>query len=221
MIEVRGDAAQEIRTLFFRTWRTLTAERPPDDVRRLTRRRSRPVWVLASQWRTRRSMHREYVLRIRHARGAGSTSPTRTSCPTGACAPRSSTRCSGARRCASSSRRGATSPSCSLPARRSSIRSCATGWSSGSCPGRCSTPRRRSSTTSSPRSAATTSTNGRGCKNLEINLAVEDQPFARHVRSWFEHDLARATRVDLASWRERSLARRGFEWASYAMRRLW
>jgi cardiolipin synthase A/B len=67
MIEVRGEAAQEIRTLFFRTWRRLTTEDPPADVHRLTRKRSRPVWVLASQWRTRRSMHREYVLRIRTA----------------------------------------------------------------------------------------------------------------------------------------------------------
>jgi len=58
-------------------------------------------------------------------------------------------------------------------------------------------------------------------KNLEINLAVQDEPFARHVRSWFEHDIARATRVDIELWRDRSLARRGFEWASYAMRRLW
>jgi cardiolipin synthase len=58
-------------------------------------------------------------------------------------------------------------------------------------------------------------------KNLEINLAVQDQAFARHVRAWFEHDLAAATQVDIAGWRERSLARRGFEWASYAMRRLW
>ena len=58
-------------------------------------------------------------------------------------------------------------------------------------------------------------------KNLEINLAVQDEPFARHVRSWFEYDLSGATRVELASWRERSLARRAFEWASFAMRRLW
>ena len=57
MIEVRGQAAQEMRTLFFRTWRKLTSEAPPDDVQRLSRKRSRPVWVLASQWRTRRSMH--------------------------------------------------------------------------------------------------------------------------------------------------------------------
>jgi cardiolipin synthase len=58
-------------------------------------------------------------------------------------------------------------------------------------------------------------------KNLEVNLAVTDRDFARHVRSWFERDLDVATRVELSTWRQRSLARRGFEWASYAMRKLW
>ena len=58
-------------------------------------------------------------------------------------------------------------------------------------------------------------------KNLEVNLAVEDRAFARHVRAWFEHDLGVATRIDLTTWRDRSLTRRGFEWAAYAMRRLW
>jgi cardiolipin synthase len=58
-------------------------------------------------------------------------------------------------------------------------------------------------------------------KNLEVNLAVEDGPFARHVRTWFERDLAAAAPVDLDLWRDRSLARRGFEWAAYAMRKLW
>ena len=29
-------------------------------------------------------------------------------------------------------------------------------------------------------------------KNLEVNLAVEDAAFARHVRSWFERDLETA-----------------------------
>ena len=58
-------------------------------------------------------------------------------------------------------------------------------------------------------------------KNLEVNLAVEDAAFARHVRTWFERDLASATRIDLALWRDRSLARRGFEWAAFAMRKLW
>ncbi len=58
-------------------------------------------------------------------------------------------------------------------------------------------------------------------KNLEVNLAVEDARFAQHVRRWFELDLERATAVDLQAWRERSLSRRGLEWASYALRKLW
>jgi cardiolipin synthase len=58
-------------------------------------------------------------------------------------------------------------------------------------------------------------------KNLEVNLAVEDTAFARHVRQWFERDVERATRIDLDSWRARSLSRRGLEWASYALRKLW
>jgi cardiolipin synthase len=58
-------------------------------------------------------------------------------------------------------------------------------------------------------------------KNLEVNLAVDDPAFARYVRSWYERDLERSTRIDLRTWRRRSLARRGLEWAAYAMRRLW
>jgi cardiolipin synthase len=58
-------------------------------------------------------------------------------------------------------------------------------------------------------------------KNLEANLAVQDAAFARHVRSWFERDLESAVRIDLAKWRNRSLARRGLEWMTYAVRRLW
>ena len=58
-------------------------------------------------------------------------------------------------------------------------------------------------------------------KNLEVNLAVEDRAFAKHVRTWYERDLASATPIGLARWRRRSLTRRGFEWAAYAMRRLW
>ena len=58
-------------------------------------------------------------------------------------------------------------------------------------------------------------------KNLEVNLAVEDREFARHVRSWYERDLAAATRIDLHAWRDRSLARRGLEWAALATRKLW
>jgi cardiolipin synthase len=58
-------------------------------------------------------------------------------------------------------------------------------------------------------------------KNLEVNLAVEDRAFAQHVRSWYERDLASAMPIDLKTWRQRSLGRRGFEWAAFAMRRFW
>jgi len=58
-------------------------------------------------------------------------------------------------------------------------------------------------------------------KNLEANLAVENPAFALHVRAWFERHLAGATRIDLAAWRSRSVARRGLEWAAFAMRKLW
>jgi len=58
-------------------------------------------------------------------------------------------------------------------------------------------------------------------KNLEVNLAVEDRAFARYVRAWFERDLANATAIDVTTWRERSLTRRGFEWAAFALRKLW
>jgi cardiolipin synthase len=57
-------------------------------------------------------------------------------------------------------------------------------------------------------------------KNLEVNLAVEDAAFARHLRTWFERDLADAEQVDLDRWRERSAARRALEWAAFAVRRL-
>jgi cardiolipin synthase len=59
-----------------------------------------------------------------------------------------------------------------------------------------------------------------GRKNLEANLAVEDDAFARHVRGSFERDLATSTRVDLDAWRGRSMTRRALEWAAFAARRV-
>jgi cardiolipin synthase A/B len=58
-------------------------------------------------------------------------------------------------------------------------------------------------------------------KNLEVNVAVEDAAFARHVRFWFENDLARSTRIQLTKWRTRPLGQRGVEWLALAMRKLW
>ena len=93
MIEVRGEASQEIRTLFFRTWRRLTSRGPAGG------RSSPHAKALAPRLGAREPVAHaaEHAPRVRRcASGApctASTSPTRTSCPTGACAPRSFAPC--------------------------------------------------------------------------------------------------------------------------------
>lgn len=58
-------------------------------------------------------------------------------------------------------------------------------------------------------------------KNLEVNVAVLDRPFATHVRGWFDRDLRVALPVDLREWDRRAWVRRGLEHVAYALRRLW
>ena len=58
-------------------------------------------------------------------------------------------------------------------------------------------------------------------KNLEVNVAVEDAAFATYVRNWFDRDVATAKRLDLYEWRARPLARLGIEYMAYALRKLW
>lgn len=220
VIQARGDAAEELRSLFYRTWRKLTRESPPLDVRPLSRRRKRPVWVLASQWRTRRSIHREYCVRIARARD-------RVDVANSYFVPDRRVRAA----LFAAVRRGArvrvlvpaksdvpvvqfavealfdtllrhgveifTLPGTMLHAKTAIIDDVFTTIGSYNLDERS------------------------WRKNLEVNLAVEDAAFARYVRGWFERDLEIATRVDLASWRDRALTRRGFEWLAFAMRRMW
>jgi cardiolipin synthase A/B len=58
-------------------------------------------------------------------------------------------------------------------------------------------------------------------KNLEVNVGVEDEAFATYVRRWFDRDVQTATLVDLYEWRARPLVRRGVEYMAYALRKLW
>ncbi len=220
MIEVRGEAALEIRTLFYRTWRALTGEDPPPDVGRLSRKRSRPVWVLASQWRTRRSMHREYMFRIRHAR-------QQVDIANSYFVPDRSVRAALFHAVRSGARVRVLIPARSdVPVVQFAsealfdtlLRHGVEIWM---LPGTMLHAKTAIIDDQFTTIGSYNLDERSWRKNLEINLGVEDQAFARHVRSWFEHDLANATQIDLASWRERSLARRGFEWASYAMRGLW
>ena len=41
-------------------------------------------------------------------------------------------------------------------------------------------------------------------KNMEVNLAVEDDAFARHMRASFDEDCEDARRIDLDEWRDRA-----------------
>ncbi len=220
MIQVRGEVAQEMRTLFFRTWRKLTGEDPPADVQRLTRKHARPVWVLASQWRSRRSMHREYVLRIR-------TALHRVDIANSYFVPDRRVRAAlfhaverGAKVRVLIPARGDV-PVVQFASEALFDTLLRHGVEIYMLPGTMLHAKTAIVDEEFTTIGSYNLDERSWLKNLEINLAVQDQPFARHVRAWFEHDLAKATRVDLAAWRERSLARRGFEWASFAMRRLW
>jgi cardiolipin synthase len=55
--------------------------------------------------------------------------------------------------------------------------------------------------------------------NLECNVAVFDARFAAEVRSSFERDLANATELSLAGWKQRSPFQRLVGWLSYMLRR--
>jgi cardiolipin synthase len=219
VLQVRGEATEELRSLFFRTWRKLTGESAPLDVRPLSRKRRRPVWVLASQWRTRRSIHHEYVVRIGRAR-------ERIDLANSYFVPDRSVRAALFR----AVRRGVhvrvlVPGKSDLPVVQFAVEALFDtllrhGVELWALPGTM-----LHSKTAIIDDVFTTvgsyNLDERSWrKNLEVNLAVEDREFARYTRSWFESDLKTATRIDLASWRQRSLARRGFEWMAFAMRKL-
>jgi cardiolipin synthase len=220
MVQVRGPASGELRSLFYRTWRKLTRERAPEDVRPLSRKHDKPVWVLASQWHTRRSIHREYVVRIGRAR-------ERVDITNSYFVPDRRVRVALFRAVRHGARVRVLVPSKSdVPIVQFAVEALFDtllrhGVEIWTMPGTM-----LHSKTAIVDDAFTTigsyNLDERSWhKNLEVNLAVESRDFARHVRSWFERDLAIATRIDLATWRQRSLARRGLEWASFAMRKLW
>jgi cardiolipin synthase len=220
VVEVRGEATQELRTLFFRTWRKLTREAPPLDVRPLSRKRKRPVWLLASQWRTRRSIHREYVVRVGRA-------TQRVDIANSYFVPDRRVRAA----LFTAVRRGVrvrvlVPAKSDVPVIQFAVEALFDtllrhGIEIWALPGTMLHAKTAIIDDEFTTIGSYNLDERSWRKNLEVNLAVEDRAFARHVRAWFEHDLGAATRIDLTTWRDRSLARRGFEWAAYAMRRLW
>jgi cardiolipin synthase len=219
-VQVHGVAAEELRTLFFRTWRQLAHEKIPADLKPLSRRHTRPVWVLASQWRTRRSIHREYLSRIRRAR-------TRIDVANSYFVPDRNVR----RALSLAVRRGVEVRV--LVPERSDVRivQYATESLFETLLGRgvriwtLPAPMLHAKTAIIDDTFTTIGSYNLDYrswrKNLEVNLAVEDQSFAEHVRASFERDLARSHPVDGGSWQQRPWTRRGMEWLAFAMRRVW
>jgi cardiolipin synthase len=220
VIQVRGDAAQELRSLFYRTWRKLTRESPPLDVRPLSRRRSRPVWVLASQWRTRRSIHREYCVRIARSR-------ERVDIANSYFVPDRRVRAALFAAVGRGVRVRVLVPEKSdVPVVQFAVEALFDtllrhGIDIYTLPGTMLHAKTAIIDEAFTTIGSYNLDERSWRKNLEVNFAVEDADFARHVRSWFERDLESATRVELESWRDRSLTRRGFEWLAFAMRRMW
>lgn len=220
VIEARGEAAQELRTLFYRTWRKLTGESAPLDVRPLSRKRTRPVWVLASQWRSRRSIHREYVVRIARARQAVDIANSYF-------VPDRRVRAALFGAVQRGVRVRVLVPAKSdVPVVQFAVEALFDtllrhGIELWALPGTMLHAKTAIIDEYFTTIGSYNLDERSWRKNLEVNLAVEDRDFARHVRAWFQRDLDAAMRIDLDTWRGRSLARRGFEWAAFAMRRLW
>jgi cardiolipin synthase len=219
-VQVLGEVTEELRSLFYRTWRQLTRQSMPSDVRPLSRQRSRPVWALASQWRSRRSMHREYVKRISRAR-------MRVDIANSYFVPDRGVRAALFRAVRHGVHVRVLVPGKSdVPVVQFAVEALFDtllrhGVEVWALPGTMLHAKTAIVDDEFTTIGSYNLDERSWRKNLEINLAIEDRAFARHVRTWFERDLSTATPITLRTWRDRSLARRGFEWAAYALRRLW
>lgn len=220
MVRVRGPAAQELRWLFYDTWSRRPFAVVPDDVIRLPRRRTRPVYVLANRWRRRRSIRREYLVRIANARRSVDIAnsyfiPNRS--VRGALF-RAQKR--GARVRVLVPWRG------DIPIVQQAVEAMfETLLEHGVEVYTMRDPVLHEKTAIIDGSFAMIGSYNLDArswsKNLEANLAIEDVAFARHVRAWFDRDCQAASRVDLTAWRGRPLRKRVLEWSSFALRRLW
>lgn len=220
MIAVDGPAAQELRTLFYRTRRRLVRGPVPNDVLPLLRDRARPVWVLASRALPKRLVHREYLTRIRAAR-------SRIDLANSYFVPDRRVRVALARAVARGVHVRVLVPERGdVPIVHFAVEAMfdtliRRGIEIYAMPG----PMLHAKTAIIDDEFTTIGSYNLDerswRKNLEINLAVLDAPFARYVRSWFEHDLQVSKRIDLATWRTRPWTRVGAEWLALTFRKLW
>lgn len=229
MIEVRGSASEEMRTLFYKTWRRLWLRNLPNEIgpmnvpRDLVPLSKRPhgkVYVLASLRRSRRSLRRAYLARINGAR-------TSIDIANSYFVPERSVRNALYRAVLRGVRVRVLVPAKSDVAvvqfaveamYESLLRN---GIEIYCYPG----PMMHAKTAIIDDRYATIGSYNLDersrSKNLEVNVGVDDEAFATYVRKWFDRDVENATRLDLYEWRARPLVRRGIEYMAYALRKLW
>jgi cardiolipin synthase len=220
VIQVCGPAAHEMRSLFYWTWRRKTREHPPPGVHRLPRPGLRPVYVLASQRRRRRSIHREYVLRMNAALHSIDLAHSYF-------VPDLSMRSAMRRALARGVRVRVVVPEVSdVPGIQFAVealfdRMLRAGVEIYALP----PPMLHAKTAIFDEKVVLIGSYNLDerswRKNLEANVAVVDEPFARCVTESFERDVARAKRVVDDVWTRRSIFRRGAEWVALALREIW
>jgi cardiolipin synthase len=220
MIEVRGRTSEELRTLFHRTWRRLTKEPLPRDLAPLLRIPDRPVWVLTGRRHGRRSIHREYLVRIGRARRSVDIANSYF-------VPDRSVRAALYRAVARGVRVRVLVPERGdVPIVQYAIEALVDtllrhGIEIYALPG----PVMHAKTAIIDEAFTTIGSYNLDQrswrKNVELNIAVEDAAFARHASRWFDGDVARARKLELDTWRNRPLLRRGIEWMAWGLRKLW
>lgn len=232
MIEVRGRPASELRTLFYKTWRRIhtsgllpffvpdSVARGPKDLVPLGRRPTAPIFVLASLRRSRRNLRREYLSRIHRATSDIAIANSYF-------IPDHTVRHALYRAVSRGVRVRILVPRKSdiaiaqfaLEAMYEQLLRHGVELYAHAGP-----MMHAKTLVIDDRFAMIGSYNideRSRRKNLEASVAVDDVAFATHVRTWFDHDVLRAERVDLETWRKRSLVRRVAETFAYALRKLW
>ncbi|HEY1957877.1 MAG TPA: phospholipase D-like domain-containing protein [Polyangiaceae bacterium] len=220
MVAVRGEVAHELRALFFDTWRRATLAPSPADLRPVRRRRSRRVFLLANPWRKRRDVRREYLRRIYFAK-------SRIDIANPYFVPNRSVR--GA--LGHAAERGVRVRV--LVPERGDVRIVQFAVEAFfeqllkrqieiyAMPNRVMHAKTAIIDDSFATIGSYNLDERSWRKNMEVNLAVEDEAFARHARAWFDEDCKNARRIELDDWRTRPATRRALEWIAYGLRRLW
>jgi cardiolipin synthase A/B len=229
MIEVVGYASSELRTLFYKTWRRMGFRRlphdplgllaGPSDLVPLSKRPTGKVFVLASQRRSKRNLRREYLSRLNRSQSSIEIANSYF-------IPDRNVRNALYRAVLRGVRVRVLVPSKSdVAVVQYALEALYESLLRNGIEMYChSGPMMHAKTTIIDDRFATIGSYNLDersqTKNLEVNIAVEDDAFATYVRKWFDRDVETSTHIDLYEWRARPLVRRGFEYMAFALRKL-